>query len=451
MGLLFKNKAGGLMDAIRCDEQDYLVWKWHPVGSVAGNNKRENSIRWGSMLRVKPGEVVAFLYSQNRGSEPDYIEGPFDQKIETKNLPALTSLLGLAFNGDSPFQAEIYFINTAGTVQVGFVVPFFDVFDPRFPDFGVPVAVRGSINFSITDYKQFIYLHKLDTFDLKSFQAQIKDAVTQHVKGTVMNAPDEYQIPVVQIERRITEISTIIEGSLATKLHDIYGVTLTSVNISDIELDKTSDGYHQLMTVSKNLSSSKLQAQTDVEIQNMRDLQQINIENMREAARFQREETKYAQHMQTQSANITAHQINQQAAVGIAGAEGIGKMSNGGGGSGKGGSGFNPSAMIAGMAIGGAIGNNIAGTMNNMMGGISQPTPMPGVTPPPIPSEEYYVALSGSPFGPFNADSLKTMIKRGEINKDMLFWKEGMPEWKKGGEIPQIAALFPSMPPIPNC
>ena len=37
------NRKGGFMDEIRCDE---------PSGSQLGDNQRENSIRWGSSLRV---------------------------------------------------------------------------------------------------------------------------------------------------------------------------------------------------------------------------------------------------------------------------------------------------------------------------------------------------------------------------------------------------------------
>ena len=41
MALFRKPKAGGFMDEIRCDEPSYLIWKWHPAGSQAGNNNRE--------------------------------------------------------------------------------------------------------------------------------------------------------------------------------------------------------------------------------------------------------------------------------------------------------------------------------------------------------------------------------------------------------------------------
>ena len=172
MALFGKPKAGGLMDEIRCDERSYLIWKWHPAGSAAENNNRENAIRWGSSLRVKDGEVAVFVYSQNDGTLQDFILGPFDKKIETNNFPVLASIIGLAYAGGTPFQAEVYFINIANIVQVRFGVPFFDVYDPRFLDFGVPVAVRGTISFKISDYREFIKLHRLNTFNLEDKMRQ---------------------------------------------------------------------------------------------------------------------------------------------------------------------------------------------------------------------------------------------------------------------------------------
>ena len=44
---------GGLSDVIRCDEQNYLIWKWRPSGRGVNTTNKENSIRWGSALRVK--------------------------------------------------------------------------------------------------------------------------------------------------------------------------------------------------------------------------------------------------------------------------------------------------------------------------------------------------------------------------------------------------------------
>ena len=34
-----KKNEGGLMDVIRCDEQEYLVWKWRPSGDANSTKK----------------------------------------------------------------------------------------------------------------------------------------------------------------------------------------------------------------------------------------------------------------------------------------------------------------------------------------------------------------------------------------------------------------------------
>ena len=155
MGFFSRGKSGGMMNVIRCDEQDYMVWKWRPLGQDANSTSRENSIRWGSSLRVKDGEVAVFVYKQQDGTTQDFIEGPFDDIIKTANLPVLSSILGLAYGGDSPFQAEVYFINLQGNNQLKFYTDSFGVYDPRLPDHGIPVSVFGTMTFSLVNYKEF--------------------------------------------------------------------------------------------------------------------------------------------------------------------------------------------------------------------------------------------------------------------------------------------------------
>ena len=133
MGKLLRKKKGGMFDVIRCDEPNYLIWKWHPSAFELGTSKREFGIRTNSVLRVKDGEVAVFVYKQKNGTMQDYIVGPFDQTIKTGNFPILQSIIGLVYEGDTPFQAEIFFINLAKIIQVKFAVPFFNVCDPFFP------------------------------------------------------------------------------------------------------------------------------------------------------------------------------------------------------------------------------------------------------------------------------------------------------------------------------
>ncbi|WP_417084134.1 SPFH domain-containing protein [Evtepia gabavorous] len=438
MGLFDKNnRKGGFMDEIRCDEPSYLIWKWHPSGVQAGNGQRENAIRWGSSLRVKDGEVAVFVYKQKDGTMQDFIEGPFDQIIKTANFPVLSNIIGLAYEGGTPFQAEIYFINLARIIQVKFGVPFFDIYDPRFMDFGVPVAVRGTVSFSIADYREFIKIHRLNHFRLEDFQQQIRDAVCRYVKDAVSNAPAANNIPVIQIETKTAQINDAVEYDISERLKESFGVLVSGVDIGAIEIDKTSEGYRQLMAVTKDVAATRVEAET-----------QDYVERLR----IQREEGQYAMHKQTQTANIGAFQVEKQAEVGVAGAQALGQMGTNGAGDvnlSGGGDGFNMAAMMASMAVGGAVGQNIAGTMNNMMGGINQQT-TPGAVPPPIPVVAYHVAINGQAAGPFDLSALTQMVSSGQFTADSLVWKNGMAQWAKAGTMDDLKGLFANaMPPIP--
>lgn len=436
MGLFDRSsRKGGLMDEIRCDEPSYLIWKWHPAGSQPGNNSRENAIRWGSSLRVKDGEVAVFVYPQKDGTAQDFVEGPSDQIIKTENFPVLASIVGLAYDGGTPFQAEVYFINLARIVQVKFGVPFFDVYDPRFSDFGVPVAVRGTISFQIKDYREFIKLNRLNTFDLTTFQKQIRDAVCRYVKDTVANAPAAHNIPVIQLETKTALINEAVEYDIGERLKENFGVLVSGVDIGAIEIDKASEGFRQLMSVTRDVAAAKVEAET-----------QDYVERLR----IQREEGQYAMHKQTQTANLGAFQVEKQAEVGIAGAQALGQMGTSGGGDVDlgGGDGFNMAAVMASMAVGSAVGQNIAGAMNTVMGGIGQVS-QPGVVPPPIPSVAYHVAINGQAVGPFDLPTLTQMAATGQFTINSLVWKPGMSQWAKAGTIDELKGLFSATPPVP--
>ena len=450
MALFSRKNEGGLMDVIRCDEQSFLVWKWHPQGSVAGQSNKENAIRWGSSIRVKEGEVAVFVYKKDDGSSMDYIEGPIDGFLQTSNLPVLINLLGLAYDGKSPFQAEIYFINLAEIIQVKFAVPFFDVFDPRFEDYSVPVAGRGTLTFKIKDYEAFVKLHRLSTFTLDQFQAEIRDFLSNAVKSVVANAPHDYNIPVIQLERQISAINDSVKDKVAPRLESQFGVVPSSIDIGTIEVDKTSEGYAYLKQVTQDVTTATVQAKAQAEVQNIHDMQEINAEHARETLRIQREEAQYAQHLQTQGANLQTHQLNQQAAVAMAGANALGQMGSGGTGD-AGGGGMNPAGIMASMAMGGVIGQNMASMMNGMFNGMNQPqnqaqAPM---TPPPLNSSVYHVAINGAAAGPYGMQELSQMVATGQLQQTSLVWKPGMDAWTPISSVPELMALFNSVPPIP--
>lgn len=423
----FLKKKGGFSDVIRCNETDYLVWKWHPSGLKLGESKRETAIRTNSFLRVKNGEVAVFVYQQNNGTKVDYIIGPHDEKLKTKNFPMLSSIIGLWYEGDTPFQAEVFFINLSKTIQIRFGVPYFDVIDPRFPDFQVPVAVRGVLTFQIEDYKEFVKYHQLINFNLDDLKNKVNAAVFRYVKEVVTNAPAAHDIPIIAIESKIDLINEKVELYVKDRLLDLFGISVKGIDISAIEVDKENEAYIELKRVTKDITASK--TETD-------------LLNYQEELRIKREEEQYAKRMATRQTNIGAYQTEITGQVGVAGAEALGKMGESGAGNvelGSQSAGFNPVSMMAGMAVGSAIGKNIAGTLDQSI----DPNKSAQSVPPAVPVTKFYVAKDGNPTGPFDVPTLKTMVFSGEFDSDSLVWKEGMSEWQKASTQNELIGIVP--------
>ena len=416
---LFRNKnEGGMMDAIRCDEQNYLVWKWRPQNAALGESNKENAIRWGSAIRVKEGSVAVFIHSGIDGFSQDYIEGPTDTIVDTLNLPVLASLIGRAYNGSTPFQAEVYFINLAQTIQMKFAVPYFDVFDPNLPEYSVPVAVRGSIDFNINDYKEFIRIHRLDNFTLTDLQAQIKDAVIQNIKHIVENAPELYSIPVVQIETKLLPIKEDITSLLSSKLFADYGITLKDINIVGLEIDKQSEGYLELKSITKDLTSQKMKAQAKANIKDIAANQTLGVFGKAANMFADIKENTYARRKQTQREYAEEYETELAGRLGAAGAK-----------------------IIS------AFGKN-----KKDVASVNDGAP----TPPPLPTISYHVVMFGKPAGPYDMAALRQMAADGTLQPDTLVWAEGMDQWDEAANVKELAGLFVSangnntIPPIPK-
>lgn len=418
---LFGGSEGGFMDVIRCDEQEYLVYKWSPGGN-AGSSNKENAIRYGSRLRVKEGEVAVFVYPQPNGASYDFIQGPADETIKTANFPVLANIVGLAYGGNSPFMAEVYFINLSGNMQLNFGIPYFDMFDPRFTDLGVPCAIRGTITFNITDYENFIRLNRLRNLTHEDLKHQVKDFFIRKAKATVLNIPDEHGIAVMQIEKKLDTINTIIHDGVKEVFAADFGINLKRTDISTIELNKEHPHYLQLKHATADQQTKTIGAKTDIE-----------ITNLGENARITRKDSE----MGVEGRNFAVHQINTQAGVLKTAAENLGGMGNidfGDGG------GMNPIGIMTGIGIGRVMGSQIG----NMAGGINN-------VPPPVPEVAYHIAINGQQSGPYTISQLKILATNNQFTKDYYIWKAGMAGWEPAYSVPDVSAVFAAvmMPPPP--
>lgn len=319
--------------------------------------------------------------------------------------------------------------NIAKGSQVKFRIPYFDVFDPRFENFAVPVAVEVSLVYGVNDLALFNSINKTQNVNDDVFQQKLKGQVTKFVKGVVTNAPADHQIPVLKLESKIVEISALVQNYVTPQVERLFGVNVRSIDVTNIAVDNQSRGYRELKAVTTDLEKDSLQARSSLNIDawkrqqemnlgGQEEMQRMQLEHQRETMRIQREELQRASRLQTETNFLGAHQANLNAGVQTAQAQG--RM-------------FAPQMPDVPPMQG--------------MGGMP---PMPGA----MPQVSYMVGVNGQQVGPCDWNQLQQLVQQGQLTHQSYVWKQGMPQWQMAGEVMELSPLFqgdaPQMPPMPR-
>lgn len=352
--------------------------------------------------------------------------------------------------------------------QLNFAIPYFDVFDPRLQDYGVPVSVHGAVVYAIEDMDLFHSVNRNEGYSDETFKNKLRGQLTKFIKSVVSNAPSDAQIPVVQIERKIFEISELIQQRVTPQVEKLFGITIRSLDITGINVDKESRGYRELKALTAELEKERMMAQHNAQISNFNlnndlqqdmlkkqseqnldamgrkqeldlggqeELQRMNLENQRETMRIQREEMQRASRLQTEQTFMGAHQANLNAGV----------LNN---------------ATDNGIN---AFRQQTMGGMNNMgqMGGAPQVPGQKGMGGAPqmpgmgaaVPQVQYYIGINGQQYGPCDWNKLQQLVQQGQLTQQSYDWKNGMAQWEFAGNVAELAPLFqgiaPQMPGMP--
>ena len=311
--------------------------------------------------------------------------------------------------------------------QVNFAIPYFDVYDPRFMDTGCPVSVHGSIVYSIDDMDLFHQINKNEAYSDETFKNKLKGQVTLFVKGVVSNAPADAQFPVVQLERKVMEISKLVQNYVAPQVAQLFGITVRNISITSISIDKESRGYRELKALTADLERERTLAQHRVSVSNFEQQNEMDMEMRRmktvEAARMQLDDHRERLRIERDVTEAGQMRLIED-----------GRRPTLGQGSMMGGSLFGAQQMTSGGMFGA-----------QQMGGT--PPPMGMGTPPPMVSTLYHAFINGQQVGPFDVNTLRQYAQQGLFNAQTQVWTQGMPQWAPANTIPELAALFAPPPP----
>ena len=98
-----------LFDFIRGQFIDIIQWQddsWDTLSFRFPDEDKE--IKRGAQLIVRESQVAQFVYLGQFGDT----FGPGRHELVTENIPILSDLKGWKYGFESPFKADVYFVNT---------------------------------------------------------------------------------------------------------------------------------------------------------------------------------------------------------------------------------------------------------------------------------------------------------------------------------------------------
>ena len=218
----FWNKMRGeLIDIIEWTDssQDTIVYRFERMG---------NEIKNGAQLTVRESQAAVFI---NEGKMADVFP-PGRYELKTENLPILSTLKGWKYGFNSPFKAEVYFVNTRKFTGQKWGTP--NPFYIRDSDFGrVTLRAFGTYTMRVTD--PAIFIKEVVGTDDDFSTSQISGELRSLIVTQFIDAMGESGLPLLDMAQNYKDISEFCQKKLDTEFTE-YGLEITKFLISSINL-----------------------------------------------------------------------------------------------------------------------------------------------------------------------------------------------------------------------
>lgn len=342
-------------------------------------------LRWGSQLVVYPGQVAFFVKG---GKVCDkFTDGTYT--LKTNNIPLLNKIINLPFGSDSPFQADVWFVNLLQRLSLkwGTETPIL-LEDPKY-EIIVPVRAHGQYGFKVIDAEKFMFslVGNMSGFNEAQLQIYFRGLLLTRLTDIIAKKIINDKISVLDIPTHLQEISSYCQNELSPFFAD-YGVEIMLFNIISINIPENDVSLNEIKKA-KNLSARlKIAGSENYKMERSFDVMDKAAENE---------------------------------------------------------SGAGAAFINAGLGLGASL--NLGRQMGEQL--VSNGSDVP----PPIPtSVSYFLAVNGKQQGPYSLQQIQNAITQDANVINMLAWKKGMAGWLPLKSFAEFTAIDSDEcpPPIPK-
>jgi excisionase family DNA binding protein len=226
----------GLMNYLKTQLLDIIQWEDDSRDTLSWRFPDEDKeIKRGAQLIVRESQVAQFIYLGQFGDT----FGPGKHTLTTDNIPILSTLQGWKYGFESPFKADVYFVNTRlftgnkwGTSNPVML---------RDADFGI-VRVRafGTYDFKVIDVKTF--LKEVAGTDNHFRLDEFLDAMRSRLVSVLSDALASSKVPVLDVATRYTELGDALLPLINPQTTAKYGIELGSFIVENVSVPPEVEG-----------------------------------------------------------------------------------------------------------------------------------------------------------------------------------------------------------------
>jgi excisionase family DNA binding protein len=220
----------GLLDYLKTQFLEIIQWEDDSRDTLSWRFPDEDKeIKRGAQLIVRESQVAQFIYLGQFGDT----FGPGKHSLTTDNIPILSTIKGWKYGFESPFKADIYYVNTRlftgnkwGTANPVML---------RDKDFGIVRArAYGIYDFKVVDVKTF--LKEVAGTDHQFRLDEFADTMRSRIVSVFTNALASANVPVLDVAARYSELGAALLPLINPEVVGKYGLEITSFIVENVSV-----------------------------------------------------------------------------------------------------------------------------------------------------------------------------------------------------------------------
>lgn len=220
----------GLMDYLKGQFLEIIQWTDDSRDTLSYRFPDEDKeIKNGAQLIVRESQTVQFVYLGQFGDT----FGPGKHTLTTDNIPILSTLKGWKYGFESPFKADVYYLNTR--LFTGNKWGTSNPIMMRDQDFGIVRArAFGTFDFKIVEPR--LFLKEVAGSDNHFRLDEFADTMRSRIVSVFSDALASAKVPVLDLATRYTEMGEALLPAINPTMIGKYGIEFTSFVLENVSV-----------------------------------------------------------------------------------------------------------------------------------------------------------------------------------------------------------------------